>query len=64
VEQLAEDDFETLTHLSFSLHHDTKQKFFDLATWLFENGADDQVVNKDGLSPYDGLGGGDDDDEG
>jgi hypothetical protein len=35
-----------------------------LATWLFENGADDQVVNKDGFSPYDGLGGGDDDDEG
>ena len=30
-------------------------KFFDLSTWLFENGADDTIHNKFGLSPYDGL---------
>ncbi|RYG66547.1 ankyrin repeat domain-containing protein, partial [archaeon] len=30
-------------------------QFFDLSTWLFENGADDTVENKFGLTPYDGL---------
>jgi len=30
-------------------------KFFDLSTWMFENGADDTIHNKFGLSPYDGL---------
>ena len=30
-------------------------KFFDLSTWMFENGADDTIHNKYGLSPYDGL---------
>ena len=30
-------------------------QFYDLSTWLFENGADDTIENKYGLSPYDGL---------
>ena len=30
-------------------------KFYDLSKWLFENGADDTLVNKYGLTPYDGL---------
>lgn len=30
-------------------------KFFDLSQWLFENGGDDTLENKFGLSPYDGL---------
>jgi ankyrin repeat protein len=30
-------------------------KFFDLSTWLFENGAIDTVENKFGLTPYDGM---------
>ena len=38
-------------------------KFYDLSSWLFENGADDMVTNKSGLTPYDGLGGDDDEDD-
>jgi ankyrin repeat protein len=30
-------------------------KFFDLSTWLFENGASDTIENKFGLTPYDGM---------
>lgn len=30
-------------------------KFFDVSHWLFENGGDDTLVNKYGLTPYDGL---------
>ncbi len=32
-------------------------KFFELAQWLFENGALDTLTNKAGLTPYDGLDG-------
>ena len=43
-------------------HFAIAYKFFDLSHWLFENGGDDTIHNKAGLSPYDGLdnGGGDD----
>lgn len=30
-------------------------QFFDLSQWMFENGADDTIENKYGLTPYDGL---------
>jgi ankyrin repeat protein len=44
-------------------HFAIAYQFFDLSTWLFENGADDTIENKFGLTPYDGLsndgGGGD-----
>ncbi len=36
-------------------HFAIAYKFFDLATWLFENGADDSLKNMGGLTPYDGL---------
>jgi ankyrin repeat protein len=36
-------------------HFAIAYKFFDLSTWLFENGGDDTIENKYGLSPYDGL---------
>lgn len=45
-------------------HFAIAYKFFDLSTWLFENGADDQLENKFGLSPYDGLSVGEDGDGG
>ncbi len=30
-------------------------QFFELSQWLFENGGDDTLENKFGLTPYDGL---------
>lgn len=42
-------------------HFAIAYKFFDLSSWLFENGGDDTLMNKAGLTPYDGLSGGDDD---
>lgn len=36
-------------------HFAIAYQFFDLSTWLFENGADDTVENKFGLTAYDGL---------
>ncbi len=36
-------------------HFAIAYKFFDLSTWLFEAGANDQIENKFGLTPYDGL---------
>lgn len=36
-------------------HFAVAYQFFDLSTWMFENGADDTVENKFGLTPYDGL---------
>jgi CheY-like chemotaxis protein len=36
-------------------HFAIAYRFFDLSTYLFENGADDTLENKYGLSPYDGL---------
>ena len=44
-------------------HFAIAYKFYDLSQWLFENGGDDTVMNKDGLTAYDGLSGegGDDD---
>ena len=36
-------------------HFAVSYKFFDLSQWLFENGADDTIENKFGLTPYDGL---------
>ena len=36
-------------------HFAVAYQFFDLSHWLFENGASDQLENKYGLSPYDGL---------
>lgn len=30
-------------------------KFYEVSQWLFENGADDTLVNKYGLTAYDGL---------
>lgn len=36
-------------------HFAIAYQFFDLSTWLFENGADDTLENKYGLSAYDGL---------
>lgn len=42
-------------------HFAIAYKFFDLSTWLFENGALDTVENRYGLTPYDGLSPGDDD---
>ena len=36
-------------------HFAVAYKFFDLSHWLFDNGADDRIENKFGLSPYDGL---------
>ena len=50
-------------HGQTAAHFAIAYKFFDLSEWLFENGADDTLENKFGLSPYDGLSldGGDDD---
>jgi hypothetical protein len=36
-------------------HFANAYSFFDLSQWLFANGADDQLTNSYGLSPYDGL---------
>lgn len=36
-------------------HYAIAYQFFDLSAWLFENGADDTIENKFGLTPYDGL---------
>jgi ankyrin repeat protein len=36
-------------------HFAIAYKFFDLSTYLFENGGDDTLENRFGLSPYDGL---------
>jgi ankyrin repeat protein len=36
-------------------HFAVAYQFFDLSHWLFANGADDQIENKYGLTPYDGL---------
>eukprot|EP00981_Chlorochromonas_danica_P002157 scaffold428_cov168-Ochromonas_danica.AAC.22 len=36
-------------------HYAIAYQFFDLSTWLFENGADDTIENKFGLTAYDGL---------
>lgn len=36
-------------------HFAIAYKFYDLSHWLFENGADDTLENKFGLTPYDGL---------
>lgn len=44
-------------------HFAIAYKFYDLATWLFENGGDDMLPNKAGLTAYDGLGGDDDGDD-
>ena len=43
-------------------HFAIAYKFYDLFQWLFENGGDDTVMNKDGLTAYDGLSGEGDDD--
>jgi len=44
-------------------HFAIAYKFYDLSQWMFENGADDTLHNKFGLTAYDGLSpeGGDDD---
>ena len=36
-------------------HFAVSYQFFELSHWLFENGADDQIENRYGLSAYDGL---------
>lgn len=36
-------------------HFAVSFKFFELSQWLFENGADDTLENKFGLTAYDGL---------
>jgi ankyrin repeat protein len=36
-------------------HFAIAYQFFDLSHWMFENGADDTVPNRYGLTPYDGL---------
>ncbi len=36
-------------------HFAIAYKFFDLSTYIFENGGDDTLENRYGLSPYDGL---------
>lgn len=36
-------------------HFAVGYKFFDLSHWLFENGSDDTIENKYGLTAYDGL---------
>lgn len=36
-------------------HFAIAYKFFEVSHWLFENGGDDTLENKYGLSPYDGL---------
>jgi hypothetical protein len=36
-------------------HFAIAYKFFELSQWMFENGANDQLENKFGLSAYDGL---------
>ena len=43
-------------------HFAIAYKFYDLSQWLFENGGDDTIMNKDGLTAYDGLSGEGDDD--
>ena len=42
-------------------HFAIAYKFFDLSSWIFENGGDDTIMNKDHLTPYDGLSNEDDD---
>ncbi len=42
-------------------HFAIAYKFFELSTWLFDNGADDSLENKYGNTCYDGLDGPDDD---
>lgn len=44
-------------------HFAIEYKFFEVSTWLFQNGGLDFLENKYGLTPYDGLNsqGGDDD---
>jgi hypothetical protein len=44
-------------------HFAIAYKFYELSQWLFENGADDTLANKFGLTAYDGLSpeGGEDD---
>ena len=37
-------------------HYAVEYKFFEISTWLFENGGLDYMENKYGLTPYDGLG--------
>ena len=44
-------------------HFAVEYKFFEISTWLFENGALDYIENKYGHTPYDGLSRGGDDDE-
>lgn len=44
-------------------HFAIAYKFFDLSSWMFENGGDDTIMNKDHLTPYDGLDNGADDDD-
>jgi ankyrin repeat protein len=36
-------------------HFAIAYQFFELSHWLFENGGDDQIENKYGLTPYDGI---------
>ena len=36
-------------------HFANSFKFYEIAQWLFENGGDDTLMNKYGLTPYDGL---------
>ncbi len=36
-------------------HFAVAYRFYELSHWLFEIGGDDQIENKYGLSPYDGL---------
>jgi ankyrin repeat protein len=36
-------------------HFAIAYQFYDLSQFLFENGADDTIENKYGLTPYDGL---------
>ena len=40
---------QTAAHFAISF------KFYEVSQWLFENGADDTMENKYGLTPYDGL---------
>lgn len=42
-------------HGQTAAHFAIAYKFFDLAEWMFENGASDTVENRFGLTPYDGL---------
>lgn len=42
-------------------HFAVEYKFFEISTWIFENGGVDYLENKFGLTAYDGLSRGDDD---